>query len=150
MRIIRAIDIPPTWLALCVALAWAQARYLPIGRFGHWADLPGAVLIGAGLGLAGLAAVQFMARRTTIIPRERPSALVHGGLYRFSRNPIYLGDLMILAGLVLRWDAVPSLLLIPALMLLIERRFILGEETGLRAEFGAEFDAWAARVRRWL
>lgn len=144
------IDIPPSWLAVFVALAWAQATYLPMLAFGGWARPVGVVLIGAGLGIAGLAVMQFFARRTTVIPRETPSALVQSGIYRLTRNPIYLGDVLILAGVILRWDAVPSLLLLPVFMAFIQHRFILGEEAHIRAEFGDSYDAYAARVRRWL
>lgn len=148
--VLRWIDLPPMWLALFGGLAWGQARWLPVFRFGGWADALGAVLIGAGL-LIGVAAVaQFLGNRTTVIPRRTPGKLVQGGIYRLTRNPIYLGDALILGGLILRWDAVLSLVLIPAFMALIEKRFIRGEEVRIRQEFGAAFDSYAARVRRWL
>ena len=143
------IDLPPLWLALFVALGWAQAEWLPFGSFGAAGDWIGACLVLAGLGLAVAAAVEFRRARTTIIPHEMPTAIVTSGVYRFSRNPIYLGDALILTGLGFRWDSVLALVLAPVFVAVITARFILPEEARLRARFGAEFDAWAARVRRW-
>ena len=143
------IDLPPVWLALFAALGWVQAAWAPFGAFGGFGDWLGAGLVAAGLGLAVAAAVQFRRARTTIIPHEMPTAIVTSGVYRISRNPIYLGDALILAGLGLRWDSVLALVLVPVFVAVITRRFILPEEARLRARFGAEFDAWAARVRRW-
>jgi len=144
------IDLPPMWLALFAGLAWGQANWLPAFRFGGWADWVGAALIGAGLLTMGAAVAQMFARHTTVIPRQTPTKLVQHGIFRLTRNPIYLGDALVLGGLVLRWDAVLSVILIPAFMALIQRRFILGEELRIREEFGELFERYAARVRRWL
>ena len=88
--------------------------------------------------------------RTTFVPRRDPQRLVTGGLFRFSRNPIYLADAMILAGAILFWGAVLALPLIALFMALITFRYIHDEETRLRATFGPEFEVWAARVPRWF
>jgi protein-S-isoprenylcysteine O-methyltransferase Ste14 len=88
--------------------------------------------------------------RTTIVPRETPAALVTGGIFRFSRNPIYLGDALVLAGVVLWWDVPLAAPLVLLFILVIQTRFILAEEAVLRATFGPAFDAWAARTRRWI
>jgi len=100
--------------------------------------------------VSGWAALHFVLERTSLIPRERPDKLVTTGLYRVSRNPIYLADTAILLGLILIWDALPSLVLVPLFMKVIEWRFIRREEALIRAHFGAAFDAYCARVRRWL
>jgi protein-S-isoprenylcysteine O-methyltransferase Ste14 len=143
------IDLPPVWLTAFVGLGWAQAAWFPVGSFGAAGDWAGALLVAVGLALAIAAAVAFRRARTTIIPHEEPSAIVTSGVYRLSRNPIYLGDALILAGLGLRWDSVLALLLVPVFVAVITARFIVPEEGRLRARFGAEFGAWAARVRRW-
>jgi protein-S-isoprenylcysteine O-methyltransferase Ste14 len=57
---------------------------------------------------------------------------------------------MVLAGALLHWDVLPALVLVPLFGGLITRRFILGEEAGLLANFGAEYREWSARVRRWI
>lgn len=145
------IDLPPLWLALTLLIAWGISLVVPgLGFGGAWAGWAGVALVGAGLLLMGLAAATMMAARTTVIPHRDPLALVTGGVFRLSRNPIYLGDALVLAGFILRWDAVPALVLVPVFVWLIDRRFIRAEEARLRAAFGAEFETWAARTRRWI
>jgi protein-S-isoprenylcysteine O-methyltransferase Ste14 len=76
--------------------------------------------------------------------------LITGGLYRYSRNPIYLGDALILAGLILRWDAVLAVPVLPLFVFLIQRRFILPEEARLAAAFPSAFESFRASTRRWI
>lgn len=147
----KMIDVPPVWLALCLALVWLQGSYIPVGPApGAALRSLGALLIGGGLVLIGLAAWEFRRHRTTVIPHMDPDALVTSGVLAWSRNPIYLGDAMILAGCALRWHAWPALILVPLFMIVIARRFIAGEEARLRAAFGPAFDDYARNVRRWL
>lgn len=146
----QMIDLPPLWLALFAALAWAQARLLPLVALGGWSGWAGWALVAAGVALMITAMAAFRRHRTTVIPHREASALVTAGPYRLSRNPIYLGDAMILAGLALIWEAWSGLLLVPAFMAVISARFIRPEEARLRAAFGAAFEAWASRTRRWI
>jgi protein-S-isoprenylcysteine O-methyltransferase Ste14 len=148
-RLLRQWESPPTWLLLMIALAALQARYLPLIDAGRPGRIAGTVLIVAGLFIFTAALLQFRRHRTTVMPRETPVAMIDSGIYRLSRNPIYLADTLFLAGAALWWDAA-SLLLVPLFVMIITRRFILGEESGLRAVFGATFDRYAARTRRWL
>ena len=132
-----------------IALAALQARYLPLIDAGRPGRIAGTVLIIGGLFLFTAALLQFRRHRTTVMPRETPVAMIDTGIYRLSRNPIYLADALFLAGAALWWDAA-SLLLVPLFVWIITRRFVLGEESGLRAVFGAAFDRYAAQTRRWL
>jgi protein-S-isoprenylcysteine O-methyltransferase Ste14 len=132
-----------------IALAALQARYLPLVDAGRPGRIAGTVLIVGGLFIFISALLQFRRHRTTVMPRETPVAMIDSGIYRLSRNPIYLADTLFLAGAALWWDAA-SLLLVPLFVMIITRRFILGEESGLRAVFGATFDRYAAQTRRWL
>ena len=144
------IDLPPVWLALCILVVWGFDQLMPWGLFGPAGPGVGAVLVLAGLALMAAAAGQMLAARTTVIPRGQPRALVTGGLFAWSRNPIYLADAMILSGAILWWDVPVAVPLVFGFMLLIQHRFILREETVLRATFGPEFDHWAARTGRWF
>ena len=146
------IDLPPIWLVGFLALAWWQSAHLSMGLGfgGAWADFAGGLLVGGGVLLMVLAFAEFRRARTTIIPHETPSRLIQGGIYRFSRNPIYLGDALILAGLILRWDAVLCLPLIPIFIWIIEKRFIESEEMRMRRTFHAEFATYERKVRRWI
>ena len=132
-----------------IALAALQARYLPLIDAGRPGRIAGTVLIVGGLFIFTAALLQFWRHATTVMPRETPAAMIDSGIYRLSRNPIYLADALFLAGAALWWDAA-SLLLVPLFVMIITRRFILGEESGLRAVFGAAFDRYAAQTRRWL
>ena len=71
-----------------------------------------------------------------------------GGVFRFSRNPIYLGDSLLLLGATFYFDAVAGIVLVPLFMKVIEKRFIFAEEARLRAGFGENYDRWASVVRR--
>jgi protein-S-isoprenylcysteine O-methyltransferase Ste14 len=148
-RLLRQWESPPTWLLVFLGLAWLQARFLPLADAGAAGNAVGTVLAAAGLVLLLAAALQFRHHKTTILPREVPAAMITTGVYGWSRNPIYLADAIILAGCALFWDAA-SVILVPMFLAVIQTRFIRGEEAGMRAQFGPAFDAYAARVRRWI
>ena len=147
----RWLDMPPVWLVLMIALAYGLDRIVPGLGFGldvtRWL---GKLLIALGLGMLCVAMWEFMRARTTVIPGEQPTVLLRRGLYRWTRNPIYLGDAMILTGLILWWDVLPALILVPAFATIITKRFILWEEAALSAKFGLAFSEWAGQVRRWI
>lgn len=149
---LRWIDVPPVWLAGALVLAWVQSRAFALGLDfgGGWADLAGGLLVGGGILLLVLAVIEFRRHRTTIVPHETPARLIQSGIFSRSRNPIYLGDALILAGLILRWDAVLSLPLIPVFVWIIERRFIIPEEDRMRRKFRMEFARYCEKTRRWL
>jgi protein-S-isoprenylcysteine O-methyltransferase Ste14 len=148
-RLMRQAESPPTWLLLCLVLAWLQARFVPLWDMGRLGAVLGWGLIVASAGLMVWSMREFRRHRTTIIPREVPSAMITAGPYQYSRNPIYVADAAFLAGFVLIWDA-GGLVLVAVFVAVITWRFILGEEAGMRATFGAAFDDYAARVRRWV
>lgn len=147
--ILREIDIPPSWLALHLVAAWALSIVSPavFGRAGDWGG-QAMVVLGALVMLAAIG--QMTLSRTTVIPRRNPTALVTTGLFSLSRNPIYLGDAMILAGAILWLDAILALPLLAVFVWLIQTRYIRDEETRLTMAFGPEFDLWAGRTRRWI
>lgn len=149
---LKWIDIPPVWLLAMLVLAWMQKSYLSMGlNFGPvWADLLGGLLVGAGLLLLALAAYEFRRHKTTIIPHLEADHLVTSGIFSRSRNPIYLGDSLILTGLILYWDAVLALSLVPIFVWIIEKRFILPEESRLKRKFVAQFTRYSQQTRRWL
>ena len=151
MAFLRWIDLPPVWLIGALALAFGLDRLVP-GLGPGLAPLRwlGDALVVAGLGAMGLGAFELVRHHTTFIPRRKPSHFVRQGIFRISRNPIYLGDALVLTGAILHWDVLPALVLVPAFMALITRRFILGEEAGLVEVFGRSAEAWFSKVRRWL
>jgi protein-S-isoprenylcysteine O-methyltransferase Ste14 len=146
------IDLPPVWLAAFLALAWVQADRFSYGLSfgGAWSGFVGGLLVGGGILLMLLAVYEFRRHRTTVIPHREADAMVTTGIYSRTRNPIYVGDAMILTGMILYWDAVLSLPLIPIFVWLIERRFVVPEEDRLRRKFRADFARYEAKVRRWV
>ena len=146
------LDMPPVWLVGALVLAWCQSRLLPLGLGlgGVWMDFLGGLLVGAGLLLLALAIYEMRRQRTTVIPHQEADHLVTTGIFSRSRNPIYVGDALILTGFVLYWDAVLSLILIPIFIWVIETRFIIPEEDGLRRKFRAEFARYCQKTRRWV
>lgn len=147
--ILREIDIPPSWLALHIGAAWVLSHVSP-AIFGAWGRVAGQSLVALGAAVMTAAALQMVLSRTTVIPRRNPSSLVTGGLFAWSRNPIYLADAVILTGAILWLDAVLALPLVASFVWLIQTRFIRDEEARLTAAFGPEFDLWATRTARWL
>jgi protein-S-isoprenylcysteine O-methyltransferase Ste14 len=145
----RDIDIPPSWLTLHVAAAWGLSLVSP-QTFGAWGRVLGQALVALGLMMMVVAVLQMVRHRTTVVPRRDPSALVTTGLFAVSRNPIYLGDALILLGAILWLDAALALPLVFSFVWLIQTRFIRDEEIRLTQAFGPEFDLWASRTRRWL
>jgi protein-S-isoprenylcysteine O-methyltransferase Ste14 len=146
------IDLPPVWLLAMIALAWAQAAWLPLGLSfgGAWADFAGGLLVGGGLILMVLAVIEMRRARTTIIPHREADKLVQSGIFSRSRNPIYLGDVLVLAGLILRMDAVLALPLVPVFLGILEKRFVIPEENRLRRKFRADFARYCQKTRRWI
>ncbi|MEL6451033.1 MAG: isoprenylcysteine carboxylmethyltransferase family protein [Pseudomonadota bacterium] len=146
------LDIPPVWLVIALLVAWCQARFAPMGLSlsSPATDAMAGLLVGAGLILIAAAALAFWRAKTTILPHQTPQNLITTGVYARSRNPIYLGDVLILTGLILRFDAVPSLVLVPIFVWWIERHFIVPEEDRMRRAFRAEFARYEQNVRRWV
>jgi len=144
------LDYPPVWLlgALAVALAEGALR-------GPVLDVPALRGMGSGLALLAvalmaLAAWEFARARSTIVPHQMPQRLITGGIFAWSRNPIYLADVLLLVGLSLRWGAVSGLLLALPLAWVLRARFIRPEEARLRAAFGTAAEAYFAGTRRWI
>lgn len=148
---LKWLDIPPLWLAFFAALAWAQPRLYDGGLSlaGPITGLLSGLLLGGGVLLMLLAVTEMRRQRTTVLPHAEAERLVTSGIFKRSRNPIYAGDVLVLAGLVLRFDAVLALPLIPVFVWLLERRFIVPEEDRLRRKFRIEYAQYCRRVRRW-
>ena len=135
--------------ALMLGVAWvAPALTLNLA----W-RLPIAVVIAvAGLALGLVAVGHFLRARTTVDPLDpgKASALVASGLYRFTRNPMYLGMATLLLAWAVYLSNVAALAGLALFIAYMNRFQIAPEERALRARFGEEFDAYCRRVRRWI
>lgn len=108
------------------------------------------LILGLLIPIAG--GVGFRKVKTTVNPLqpEQASTLVTSGVFRYSRNPMYLGISLILVAWAIYLSSLGALMLVPVFMLYIDRFQIQPEERVLAAKFGDEFDAYRQSVRRWL
>ena len=148
----RWLNIPPVWLALALVIAYFQARYVHFGlSLSHSiTDMVAGLSIGAGVLLMALAVIEMWRQRTTVIPHHEADHLVTTGVFRWTRNPIYLGDAMVMLGFILHWDAVLSLAILPIFIMAIDYGFIVHEEDRLRRKFRSDFERYMRDTRRWI
>lgn len=146
--------IPPPVVAALVGLAmWLAAppdAALAMGATARHAVTAILLALALAFDVAGLLA--FRASRTTINPLrpERASTLVTGGVYRFTRNPMYVGLCLILLAWAVHLSAWLSFLGPLVFALYVTRFQIVPEERALRELFGEPYVRYMARVRRWL
>ena len=141
-------DLPPVWAIGCILTSALLTAFLPIGNvpLPNWA---GYAFILAGFALMIWTQTWFKRKATPMMPRQTPSALIVEGPFRINRNPIYTGMLLVVLGAAIWFGSISGFL--PALVFpfIINRRFIKGEETGLRSVFGAQAEEYFAKSRRW-
>lgn len=146
------LKVPPAVVGAVIAAGmWVLARSLPAFAY---APLRVATV---GLGLIGVAIIgwamlSFLEAQTTVNPMKPSSAssLVTSGIYRHTRNPMYLGMLFILVGWALYLANILTFLVLPAFILYMNQFQIKPEERALTARFGREYLEYVARVHRWI
>lgn len=142
----KRLDVPPVWLAGTLVVQYVLALGFPILWSGEWGIVP----MVAGIGLIVWSGIHFRRARTPIHPRRKPTTLITDGPFAYSRNPIYLGMVLIALGWAVHLSTFIALLVVPIFAGIIQRRFIAGEEFHIERALGEEWRAYAARVRRWL
>ena len=148
---VRRIIFPPVWLLFGLILTFVLNEFFPGVRFTSLeGQVVGGIVILIGLALLVTANGLFTRAGTDVIPFRDVTALVTSGVYRYSRNPMYLGMAAVLLGCAITVGAATALLITPVFMAIIEVRFIRPEEEMLRGLFPQEYPAYCARVRRWL
>ena len=146
--------VPPPVVALVAALIiWVISRLAPLVALPSGVRLYLVVVIvgiGAVFGVAGV--LSFRRARTTVHPAkpERASSLVSTGVYRITRNPMYLGLLLFLTAWAVFLSSPWALLGVGAFVAYMYRFQIGPEERALAKLFGSEYTAYKASVRRWL
>ncbi|MGB0477757.1 MAG: methyltransferase family protein [Parvibaculales bacterium] len=110
----------------------------------------GIALMVLGFATILLAARSFRKHETTIIPDGQPSTLMEGGLFAYSRNPIYVAMAVLLIGSGLAIGHIWVLIVVPLFVLLVQQIWIVKEEENLEAEFGQIYRNYKIKVRRWL
>lgn len=152
----HAIDlkIPPVALFLvCAAGMWSISSVFPDAAFTFsFAAIFAVPFASIGLPIALAAGVAFRRQSTTVNPMkpETTTAVVCTGIYRFTRNPMYLGLALGLVAWVMYLENAGALLLIPAFVAYMTEFQIKPEERALLRKFGFEYADYMATVRRWL
>lgn len=144
---------PPLILALSLLLGWGLTQVVADPGLGIGWDVRryiAFVLIAGGIVIDGAATAHFRRLGTRPEPWKPTTALAVDGLYRFSRNPIYIGFALIYVGICAAMNSLIALALLIPSMVLVDRLAVVREERYLAARFGAEWDAYRARIRRWL
>jgi len=144
---------PPLLVLLCGLAMWGLDRVFFTAR----TEMPlqpwlAGLLVLIALSLMALAAMRMLRARTTVNPLRPGNAtvLITDGVFSFSRNPIYLGDLLLLFAWAVWLGNVVVLLPVPLFVWFISRYQIAPEEEALAARFGESYRAYSERVRRWL
>src|SRR5688500_18817782 len=111
----------------------------------------GSFMIATGIAIGLTSIYSFRKAKTTVLPAGRPTtAIVENGPYRFTRNPMYVAMACAYVGLAVLLNNVWALVLLPIVLVVVDRAVIRREERYLTAKFGQPYREYCARVRRWL
>ena len=146
---------PPAWFALALAAGWAIDRWEA-----HVRVLPPAaargrvalaiVLAALAVSVAGSALYQFRRARATILPVGRTGRLVTDGIFRVTRNPMYLAMTVLYLAAAIWLDTAWPIATLPLALFVIAGIFVPYEERRMHRLFGPEYELYRSRVRRWL
>ncbi len=148
------LKVPPVAQVIITAAAmYGVSKVAPALKFslsGSTALAIGSGVIGLGSGIMGVA--QFKKAQTTPNPQalEKVSSLVTDGIYRYSRNPMYVGLVLILLGWTLYLSHFLAFVLVPVFMLYMTRFQIEPEERMMELKFGKKYQSYLSQVRRWI
>ena len=147
----QVVAIPPLYFIAGLALGLLLNQAWPLPRIPQVVAVPAGVLcIALSLALV-IGAVRVMRKARTAIDVRNPTmCIVTIGPYRRSRNPMYLSLLLLVAGICLILNALWVIVLLPAIVVVVNRLVILPEERYLEAKFGDTYLAYKRSARRWL
>lgn len=152
----RALElkVPPVavWL-ICGGIMWLIRRVLAGAAYA----LPGAAIVAAGIAIGGFCiaiagVLAFRRHGTTVDPTDprKTTAVVRSGIYRFTRNPMYLGLFAMLVAWAVYLQNAAALVILPAFLLYMTELQIKPEERALQDMFGSSYADYKKAVRRWL
>jgi protein-S-isoprenylcysteine O-methyltransferase Ste14 len=151
----NVIALPPLILAAALVLglilnfAW-PAKFLAREFSAEFSAPVGVFVILSALAIAGLAVREMIGAGTPLDVRKAPSRIVTSGIFRRSRNPIYLGMILLYAGMAILLNSLWLLVLVPVLAVILQKGVIEREEAYLERNFGEEYRRYKAHVRRWV
>ncbi len=143
--------LPPVYFLGCIIVMVLLHYGLPLVQLipSPWNWL-GCVALVVGFVIGVIAVAQFHREQTTVKPFQQSNALVTTGVYRCSRNPMYLGLVLMLIGLALLLGSLTPFVLIVVFVLIMNQVFIKTEERMLQETFGEEYEVYQRQVRRWI
>lgn len=146
------IGVPPPLLYLGtlligVATTGATGRLGPDGAISY---LTAGALLLLGVATIAAATIRFGRAHTEARPWRTTTTLVTSGIYRFTRNPMYLGMALVYAAIAVLLNSFTAVLLLPVLILIVQTQVIAREERYLAGKFGADYAAYRQRVARWF
>jgi len=149
---IRLIEYRPPRIAMALlAIATALHVSFPEQSSSHFSSIYlSAVLVSAGFTVMILAWWQFKERKVAICPTASTSYLITDGIYRLTRNPMYLGMATMLGGAAAFIGTLPFYGVTVVYFILMDRCFCPYEEEKLVATFGRDYDSYRSSVRRWI
>jgi len=143
--------IPLVYVFTTLILIGVIGHYFPVYQY---IDAPatysGIIPVLSGITVAAISAGLFIKADTGLEPFDEATVLITGGFYRYTRNPMYLGMVLILLGVALLFGSVGALFPIPLFILVIRNNFVVGEERFLEAAFGQQYLDYKSKVRRWI
>ena len=147
------VTFPPPFIYLGVLVLglladWLLGLSLPLEQPVRFAALGVLAVLGLAIGLPAQA--RFSRAGTDVKPWKTTSAIVREGVFRFTRNPMYLGMALLYLGLAVGFASVAALVLFPVLVAVIQTTVIAREERYLEAKFGSTYTEHKRSVRRWL
>ena len=143
--------LPTTYLLIALVLilvlhfTFPAIKLIPL----PW-NLLGLILLITGIALNLIADGAFHRAGTTVKPFQESCALLTDGVYRLSRNPMYLGFVLTLIGVAILLGSLTPWIIVPIFIVLMEVVFIQIEERMLAVKFGPDWQAYKKKVRRWI
>ncbi|MDI6742478.1 MAG: isoprenylcysteine carboxylmethyltransferase family protein [Smithella sp.] len=138
-------------MIVLLALCWGISLIFPLNLgLGLMGKVAGFLIAFVGIFLLIIATGLFMARKTTVMPTRAPDKLVTEGIYRITRNPMYLGMLLILSGFPLMMDTIIGLICPAIFFFLMDRIVIPREEKVVEGVFGKDYLDYKSLKRRWI
>ena len=110
----------------------------------------GIIIVFLGIVLSAISANMFVKADTGLLPFEEATALVTGGIFRITRNPMYLGMFLMVFGAAFLMGSIGALIPLLVFMLIIRYNFVAGEERFMEAAFGQQYLDYKSKVRRWI
>lgn len=143
--------LPPTLLIVSIGLMILLHIVIPVLRILQFPfNLFGLVFAFTGVLISILGSNQFARRKTTVMTFDIPDELVTDGLYQYSRNPMYLGFVLLMIGVWILLGSLSPVIVVISYLIILERYYIHFEELVMERKFGVLYLEYKKHVRKWI